>query len=398
MSAASGRERPLPLRALAAATLAICALAALVTALAAPPAPDQHPLDLALGQSLYNAAQIGHLLLVLALTLAHRSAKTLTLAALSLAALPFAHYLIAPGGHLYAALITLTALATLTRARAPLTLAYAPLAGRGLRDGIIALELIALLCNLGSSLYNHNNSQSCWPYWDTHLHRLGDHLGLTATLEDTVRPFYTLGLDLELPPHVPIGWGDNTLGAIVFLTIWAVLPTLYVLYFVILALGARGTPGARIQHALCLFGIAHFVLLTDFVDYRFGRGLENPYGEWLHWAERFTWRIAILLPLWQKLTTAHWKTHGRLGALTHHAVAAWAAFFFTYQVLAYDLIRFAHFATDTPPGPLLTHLRGAYHQELGYHGALVLMIALYAFLLWRMPSNGLAVKPPASPS
>lgn len=384
---------PLPRRALAAATLALTALAALLTALADRPTdPTDHPLALALGQTLYNAAQTTHLLHVLALTLARPRAPTLALAALSLAPLPFAHYLIAPGGALYAALITLTALATL-RAPAPLTLHYAPLAGRRLRDGVIALELIALLCNLGSTLYNYNHSRSCPPYWDALFRALGDTLGLTAPLADTVRPFYTLGLDLPLPPFVPIGAGSNPLGALVFLTVWSILPTLYVLYFVILALGSRAAPYPRIQQALCLFAIAHFLFFTDLVDYRFGRGLTNPLAEWLHWTERFSWRIAILLPLWQKLTTHHWKHHGRLGHALHLTVAAWAITFFVYQVLTYDLVRFYHFATDTPQGPLLLFLRGTYHQELGYHGALVLMVLLYAFLLWRMPSNGLAIHP-----
>lgn len=65
-------------------------------------------------------------------------------------------------------------------------------------------------------------------------------------------------------------------------------------------LRARAT---RLQQALCFVRILHALILTDFVGYQHGRGVANPWADWFHWLEVFVWRIAILLPVYQKLAT-----------------------------------------------------------------------------------------------
>lgn len=391
MPEAPGRPIRLPIRLLATATLGLCAAAALITALAEDTVPSGvDPLGLIIGQNLYNAAQVGHLLLLGALAFVHRRWWLAPLAALTLLGLPFAVYLISPIGWPFAGLVALTALLALRRAPPAVDVGWTPVGDRGLRDGVVAFELVGLLCYAGSTLYNHNASRNCWPYWDGMFRGLADALAFETPAADIARALYTLGLEsVTVPPYVPLARGSNV-GFIVFVLVWTVLPALYVLYFAMLYRGAREAPGTRIQQALCLFGLVHFLFLTDIVDYKFGRGIRGEHAEWLHWAERLAWRIAILLPIYQKLATGAWKARGRLGRALHYGVGAWAVVFFVYQVLIYDTVRVYHFATDTPPSALVTALRAVYLQELGYHGALVLLIGVYALLLWRMPSKGLA--------
>jgi hypothetical protein len=191
----------------------------------------------------------------------------------------------------------------------------------------------------------------------------------------------TLGLGgVRLPPYI-LSAPDNPLATLVFALIWTVLPVLYVLYFAACAKLAKHSPGARLQQALCLYGVFHFLFLTDIVDYQFGRGIQNPAAEWGHWSERFVWRVAILLPLYQNLATGRWlRGHGLFGVVVHYALAAWAVVFFVYMVLFFDLGGFYHFLTGrdaTYVAKVFPH----YNQLLGYPGALMLMVLLYGSML-----------------
>jgi hypothetical protein len=170
-------------------------------------------------------------------------------------------------------------------------------------------------------------------------------------------------------------------GAAVFATIWSVLPFLYVLYFLSMMRLAAHSPGARVQRALCLFGIFHFLFLTDVVDYRFGRGILNAAEEWAHWAERFSWHIALLLPVYQKVTSGHWlRGNGILGLAVHYAVAAWAVGYLLRQVITRDVTLFYYFLIEAK-APDLKHLDFGLGEKLGYPAALVLTTLVYGFSL-----------------
>ncbi len=343
------------------------------------------PVGMVLGQNLWNATQALHLLLWIQLmALSARRWLLPTLLAWFFW-LPWAHYLISQGGVIHSVLIALSCLWGLRHgARALSWSAEAEEPGGAAPRPLLTvrLELIALLCNLGSSLYNYNASRLCWPHWDRLYYQLGAALGFTPDPADVARAFYALGAEGgAAPSYLPLAIG-NPVGAVVFNHLWGALPTLYILYFLVLYLNAHQTRGARLQRALCVFGVIHFLFLTDLVDYKFARGFKAHYGEWGHWTERLAWRIAILLPIYQKVTSGEWRAKGGVvGPLLHYGVSLWAVAFCVYQVLIYDVLRFYHFALGKEPSALLVWLKSCYSQELGYHGALVFMVLLYAALL-----------------
>jgi len=348
---------------------------------------DAHagPLGVVLGQSLWNAAQVGLLLLLLGLWRADRGWWVAALALATLLCLPFAVYVVSPGAFALTALL-LAACGVAWARRAPdldVSLVDAPSRGTPM---LAKLELLGLACYLLSSMYNYNASRDCWPYWSSIYAGVAGLTGFTANSTEIANALYSAGLPgVTMPAWVTVGRSGNNLGAFLFVLIWTVLPVLYILYFAACAKLASKTPWTRVQQALCLFGIFHFLFLTDIVDYQYGRGIMNPAAEWCHWAERFVWRIAILLPIYQKLASGDWlRGNGRLGVVMHYGIAAWALGFLVYQVVIYDLPRLYLFATGGDDSYSYKLFGVSYRQELGYHGALVLMIALYAFMLFAM--------------
>lgn len=112
--------------------------------------------------------------------------------------------------------------------------------------------------------------------------------------------------------------------------------------------------------------------------------------ELFHWFERFAWRIAILLPIYQNCMTGHWE-HGHrwfpiMGKVFHYVVGAWGIGFFVCQVLMSDVVRFYLFLNDKPLQTLNQILGiaspriGSFHP-FSYHGGLVLMWSMYLFLM-----------------
>ena len=342
------------------------------------------PASVVLGQTVWNAAQVGLLLLLLCLWCTHRRWWTVALAIATLASLPFSIYALSPGGVVLTALLLTTCGLAWIRRVPDIEVAITDMTARD-APKIATLAFLAFTCNLLCSMYNFNASRFTVPYWSDIFARIAAYSGFTPDLTEIAQGMYTLGLDgVSLPSYINPGSRANNLGAVVFLVIWTVLPFLYVLYFALLAKLAKDSPGRRIQHALCFLSIFHFLFLTDFVDYRFGRGIANPVEGWCHWIERFVWRIAILLPIYQKLTTKHWlRGNGTLGVLLHYAVAAWAIGFLIYQVMLYDIPRFYLFAigVDAPAHDIFGI---GYYEELGYHGALVLMVLLYGLMVVAM--------------
>ncbi len=153
------------------------------------------------------------------------------------------------------------------------------------------------------------------------------------------------------------------------------------LYFSAIWKLAAQSPGRSIQRALCAFGIFHFLFLTDLVDYRFGRGITNSAERWCHWLEMLAWIIAILLPVYQKLTTQQWRRgNGRVGVTLHYALAAWAAFFFVYEFVIYFVFNslYQQLRADEPTSLLIFGLE--YRHELGYIAGLTIMVFLYGYM------------------
>merc|ERR1740117_1259432 len=144
------------------------------------------------------------------------------------------------------------------------------------------------------------------------------------------------------PGFVPGSYAGAT-GTILFVLSWSVLPFLYTVYFSLMwaASWKMSRWSGAVQRVLCGWCIIHFLFLTDMVDYKFGRGITNSNAEWYHWNERLVWRIAICLPIYQKVATGHWKNyfyyHRVLGDCFHYFLGAWGSFFFVYQCILHDV-------------------------------------------------------------
>ena len=135
----------------------------------------------------------------------------------------------------------------------------------------------------------------------------------------------------------------------------------------------------------------------DVVSYRYGRGYWSPHADLFHWFERWSWRLAVVLPIYQNCTSGHWK-HGHrrfpwLGVLLHYIAAIWGLGFFIWQVIGHDCVRFVTFLTGGNSATTLPELLGitsssssedlqedSFHP-FSYHGGLVLMWSMYLFLL-----------------
>ena len=136
------------------------------------------------------------------------------------------------------------------------------------------------------------------------------------------------------------------------------------------------------------------------VSYRYGRGYWSPHSDLFHWFERWSWRVAVLMPIYQNCTSGHWKHHGHerfpwLGHFVHYTAAFWGLGFFVWQVVCQDCVRFLFFLTGTESTAALPELLGitsfsgeedeesrdnSFHP-FSYHGGLVLMWVMYLFLL-----------------
>jgi|GEM_PF-4594883 len=350
------------------------------------------PLGIVIGQALWNAAQAGLLLLLLGLWCARRRAWVAALAVGTLLSLPFAIYAVGPGAWAFTALTLATCALAWTRDAPDLGVAVVDAPARA-PPLLAKFEFLALACSLLCSIYNFHQSWGLWPHWNSLFEGAARATGFTPDATAMAQAFYGLGLpDFDLPAYVPVGEPWNSLGVLAFTLIWTVLPFLYVLYFGLLALQAEHTPGRRIQQALCGVAIFHFLFLTDVVDYRFGRGVVNPAAEWCHWLEVFVWRLAIMLPIYQKVVSGQWRRAGKIGLALHYGVGAWAAGFLVYEVLLYNAPMFRDWAAGVPHRQLILFGHG-YSETVGWHGALVLMVALYGFMLVALPCRRVVVTP-----
>lgn len=364
-----------PVRAMAVATAVCAALALALSFVGGVGHSGSGPAAVVVAQALWNAAQAGGVLLALALWATWHRPADVALGGALVVALPFSIYVTGPGAWGCAVLLLGICLRARTAPDLALRMVDAPARGTPL---VVKFATLAFVCNLGSSLYNFTSARDYFPHWERFFIKASAMAGFDADLETIAHFLYTLGIDsVQLPAYIEPGLPiANGFGVLVFICIWTVLPALYILYFAALAKSAKDTPGAWLQRALCLWAIIHFLFLTDIVDYRFGRGILNPYGELAHWSERIVWRYAIIIPVWQKLATGGWrKGNGWPGVALHYVAALWVAGFVTYQIILFDIPNIRHllFGGDFTPYRLFGH----FPRVFRYYGVLNLMLIAY---------------------
>ena len=132
---------------------------------------------------------------------------------------------------------------------------------------VMQIELLGFLCNLSSSLYNYHHSHKTWPHWRYHFFNLDKFFGWIggnhrAKIDMFNTRVYTLGLpNVHVPLYVPGGLGSTT-GGHMFWILWSFIPVLYVAYYLCMYLLAPRSPGVKIQRAMLLFSMFHFLFLT----------------------------------------------------------------------------------------------------------------------------------------
>lgn len=330
------------------------------------------PISLVIAQQLWNACQVLQLFLLHTLCYEYtieRGAHSLWIRALvifvsaaSVPMLPFSVYIISLGGHIFAALTLVSTLLPVLSPHtveknlvvtiveeeedwsSPIEEVSSPVVWKVTHE-----ETIAFLCNLGSSLYNYNGSKTTFPFWNYWFVKIDTIFGWTSEgTSSLINDFYfAMGRESTVPLFVSGTYGSTT-GLQVFLVVWSILPFLYISYFLCLYAVAALSPGTKIQRGLCIFAIAHFLFFTDVIAYRYGRGFHSPnrLEEVFHWTERWAWRIAILLPIYQNCTNGHWdknKRYPKLGKWLKGFLIGWSVYFVTFQIVASDLVRFAQF-------------------------------------------------------
>lgn len=351
------------------------------------------PVAMVVAQQLWNAMQVFEILLLISLAYADatNSLKFAAICVVSLVVtclLPFSHYLTSPGGYIFACATLLTCIWAI-RTNVKLTLCVGDKSTATGHRSVVREETIAFLCNLCCSLYNHHASRRTWPHWNRHFRTIDKFFGWVGATPGKQSDcynamFYTMGISsVRAPMYVARNTG-TTAGANVFVVIWSFLPFLYVCYFGCLYLLSSRSPYKNVQRGLCLFGAFHFLFLTDAVAYAYGRGFYSPHAEFFHWSERWAWRIAILLPIYQNRTNGHWmKGHSmpRVGKVLHHFMGAWGVCFFVQQVLGSDLERFVQFLNGWEQQGLLKMLGLPSLKLFSYHGGLVVMFIVYGLML-----------------
>lgn len=352
------------------------------------------PGTMVVAQQLWNAMQVFEMLLLVSLAYADAT-DFLKFAALCVASLvvtcllPFSHYVTSPSGHVFAWVTLLTCLWAI-RSNAKLALCVGDKRTATGQHSVVREETIAFLCNLCCSLYNHHANRHTWPNWNRHFHKIDKLFGWVGGTPGTQSDcyngvFYTMGMSsVRAPLYVARNNTGTTTGANVFVVIWSFLPFLYVCYFGCLYLLSSLSPYKNVQRGLCLFGAFHFLFLTDAVAYAYGRGFYTPHAEFFHWSERWAWRIAILLPVYQNCTNGHWmKGHSipGVGKVVHYFMGVWSICFFLIQVLSSDVFRFVRFLNGWEERSLLKMLGLPFPQLFSYHSGLVVMFIVYGLTL-----------------
>jgi len=265
------------------------------------------PTLLVVAQQVWNAVQVLHVLLVICLyyhhfiLAPHRSVRvrivvSTTTIALHCLLLPLSIYAISPGAVAFAIVAYITAVVGLlsrtdmevsvsdrvksevsptdvedTTLEDEESLSSVATASKEKEANTLPLwyivkeETLGLLCNLASSLYNYHGSRSTWPHWESQFSSVDKFMGWTGGnreyLDVLDQEVYTLGLVDHVPLFVPRAVG-STFGSHLFWILWAFIPVLYVSYFLVMYVLAERSPGVKVQRALLLFAIFHFLFMT----------------------------------------------------------------------------------------------------------------------------------------
>ena len=348
--------------------------------------------------------------------------------------LPFAVYQVSPGGHVSAALNMAVAIAAVVKA--PVVRLQITCCPRRTEENTVTdtdtehlrvlckYELLSFACNLGSSMYNFiaESKQNILPRWLDIFDGISRSFNLKMSAPDYIGTLYGFGVKRSVvPTFVPRASNRHVLGSFQFALWWTILPFIYSAYFFSMGLIAwaytkrelnartdsraarwRAAACGGVQLLLVLHGILHFLFFTDCVDYKYGRGLALENAELYHLNEKIAWRVAILLPLFQKVfVTREWLADGGLrGRAVHYAAGLWGVFFF-YQLVtnAAPRVDDAHGEQQllrtaaaggvqlvTSATPFLNSQGTANYLHLfGYHGALTTMWLFYALCMCYMP-------------
>lgn len=346
------------------------------------------PTVMVIAQQFWNAMQVLELLLLI--SIAHSYSKrsiefvfTCILAFVVTCLLPFSHYFTSYGGSIFSCATLITCIwAIISNSRLVLSIGdKLPAPGHRM---VISEELIAFLCNVGCTLYNYNSSRRTWPYWNKHFFDIDKYFGLVGDAPPGTMSFYTMGMsDIRVPMYVA-GNGPTASGSTVFTLIWSVLPFIYVCYFGCLIILSSRSPYKNIQRGLCLFGIFHFLFFTDVVAYLYGRGFWTPTSELFHWSERWAWRVAILVPIYQNFTNGHWVNGHKkkiVGKSIHYLMAIWGVLFTFQQIIFSDIFRFVQYLNGWEEKTFTSMVGIPTHKLFSYHGALVVMCMMYGFMM-----------------
>eukprot|EP01035_Chromulina_nebulosa_P003510 gene3510-4787_t len=239
----------IPVRTLALATLLTCLTAQILSQLdGAPSTPGGGPWGVVLGQSMWNAAQVGLLLVLLCLWCVRRRVWVAVAGVATLAGAPFSIYAVSPGAWGFTVILLATCALALTREVPDLGVSIVD-APAGDTRVLAKFEFLALACNLFCSMYNFVNTDGVWPLpWAGIFQSISAFTGFTPDLPTIARSLYAFGLEgVSLPSYIKVGRPVNNLGALIFSLIWTVLPFLYVVYFAAMAKMAKNTPGTRLQ-------------------------------------------------------------------------------------------------------------------------------------------------------
>ena len=201
-----------PLKQIAAITAATGILAQLLSRTGSSVAFDGGPIHVAIGQSLWNATQVGTLLILFGLWRLSPGWRSGLLAGATAACLPIAIYAVSPGAVAFCELTLLTCwLAwTVTILNFRIRILDTPAQGTPM---LFKFESLALVCTLLCSMYNYNYSGDWWPHWASIYKSVGASIGLTTTPADLSRGHVTMGLaDVQVPSFVPLQRDATTIG------------------------------------------------------------------------------------------------------------------------------------------------------------------------------------------
>ena len=123
------------------------------------------------------------------------------------------------------------------------------------------------------------------------------------------------------------------------------------------------------------------------------KGVHSEQRSLNHWSSYpslpRSWRVAILVPIWQNCESGHWK-YGHpsklAGRIVHYGMMLWAVGFFIFQVLQADAINTYQFAYGLEKKGIIQYLGWGeesqlwFELEYPYMRALVQMWVVYALM------------------